>query len=937
MTLAAGVRLGPYEVLASLGAGGMGEVYRARDTKLGRDVALKVLPELFAADPERLARLHREAQVLASLNHPHIAAIYGFEESPNVGAGFSRPIHALVLELIEGETLADRIARGPLPLDEALPIAKQIAEALEAAHEQGITHRDLKPSNIKITPNGDVKVLDFGLAKLAESAGSGQQAAGSAPLSMSPTITSPAMMTGIGVLLGTAAYMSPEQAKGRAADKRSDIWAFGCVLYEMITSKRPFGGEDVTETLAAILMRDADWSALPAGTPPAIRTLLKGCLEKDRRQRFADISTPRFLMSDRAAGASSATPVQTSPVVPQQTVRRMVAIGVGSLVVGAAVAASAVWFDTRPAPPRVARFTIITTGPAALTINGVDRDLAVTPDGTRIVYAGDNGRQLFVRALDQLDPTAIVAGAVRNVFVAPDGQWVGFATNLTLRKVAVTGGPSVLIFGRLDGTPRGATWLSDGTIVFATINAATGLLRVSDAGGEAAVLTRPDRMRGEADHLWPEVIPGRRAVLFTIASVAGGIDAAQVAVLDLDTGTYKVLVRGGSHAHYFPSGHLVYTAGGTLRAVAFDVKRLETHGSPVPVLPRLVTTPQGGGEFSIAADGTLVYADVAGANASLVSRTLVWVDRRGREEALMTPPRAYVYPRLSPDGTQIAVSAADQEQDVWTWNLARQTLTRLTFDPGNDNYPVWTPDGRRVVLNSQPGGAQSNVFWTAADGTGRPRRLTQSNNQQQPTAVSPDGTRIVFNELGTMQRDLVTLSIAGNQGQPASSPSTDQTRGNLASAQTLLQTPFEERNGIVSPDGRWVAYESDSSGRFELYVRPFPDVSGGQWQVSTSGGIQPLWARSGRELFYLALDGALMTVPLDTRAGTWTAGSPAKIFDGRYFTGAGANLGRTYDVSSDGQKFLMIKQGGSDQSGPAPTIIVVQNWGEELKRLVPVK
>jgi serine/threonine-protein kinase len=738
MGLTVGARLGPYEILGALGAGGMGEVYRARDTKLGRDVALKVIPDTFALDADRLARFSREAQVLASLNHPHVAAIYGFEDSGET--------HALVLELVEGETLADRIARGAIPLDEALPIAKQIAEALEAAHEQGIIHRDLKPANIKITPDGVVKVLDFGLAKLAGPAEAGpyvQQGVGarfSRPDTLSPTITSPAIMTGVGVLLGTAAYMSPEQAKGREADKRSDIWAFGCVLYEMLTGKGPFAGDDVSDTLANVLKREPDWSALPATVPVSIRALLHRCVEKDRRKRVADVSTALFVIDEQASlrgsvAASAASRAQTDAAVSEvrrvlaRSTRWRVAIAsAATLLVVAAVATTLTWIATRPVPPRVSRLTITPSSAAALSINGVDRDLAITPDGSHVVYVGNRGTQLFVRALDALDPVVVFTGSPRGPFVSPDGQWIGFVDGaIALKKVAVTGGPAVPL-ATIDGTSRGAAWEPDDTIIFATGNSTTGLQRVAAASGRTTVLTRPDHAQGEADHVWPELLPGGRAVLFTITAATGGLDAAQVAVLDLQTGMRKVLVRGGSNAHYMPSGHLVYAAAGTLRAVPFDLTRLETRGTAVPVIPNVVTTNTGAVDAVVAGDGTLAYVAGAGAAGAFTQRTLVWVDRQGRETPIPAPPRQYVYPRLSPDGTRVAVYGQDQEQDIWVWNLSHTTLTRVTFDPGYDSYPVWTPDGRRLIFTSDRARRAESLL----AGRGRHRRGRAPDRESQP-------------------------------------------------------------------------------------------------------------------------------------------------------------------------------------------------------------
>ncbi|MBI1874607.1 MAG: PD40 domain-containing protein [Acidobacteria bacterium] len=546
---------------------------------------------------------------------------------------------------------------------------------------------------------------------------------------------------------------------------------------------------------------------------------------------------------------------------------------------------------------------------------------------------GNTGRQLFVRPLDQLEPTAIATGTLRAVFTSPDGEWVGFVENrTTLKKVAITGGPPVTLVA-MDGSSRGATWLPDEAIVFASSNATTGLQRVLAAGGAVTVLTRPNRERGEADHLWPERLPGGRAVLFTITPVSGGLDAAQVAVLDLATGVQTTLVRGGSHAHYVASGHLVYAAGGTLRAMAFDLARLAVQWTPAPVVPRLVTTPFGAGDFGVAGDGTLVYVDAPGGGAG--ARTLVWVDRQGREEPLGAPPRPYQHPRISPDGTRVVVHSLDQEEDLWRWDLPRGPLTRLTFEPGLDIFPVWTPDGGRLVFSSSRAGGVLNLFWQAADGTGAAERLTESSNLQRPTGITPDGTQVVFFEVTpTRGSDLRLLALRSDRRSRRSG------RGEPVEPRRvtpLLETRFDEQNGVISPDGRWLAYGSDSSGSFGIYGRPFPNVGEGQWQVSTAGGTRPLWARSGRELFYVAPDGALMAVPVEPRGAGWHAGPPAKRLEGRYVMVVGGNPGRHYDVSPDGRRFLLIKEAGTDPTAAPPQIIVIQHWGEELKRLVPSK
>ena len=918
MALTPGTRLGVYQVTAQIGVGGMGEVYRARDTRLKRDVALKILPESFASDPERLARFQREAEVLASLNHPHIAAIYGLEDADGV--------NALVMELVEGEDLAHRITRGPLPLDDALPIAKEIAEALEAAHEEGIVHRDLKPANIKVRPDGTVKVLDFGLAKLVEPGGERH-----ADSSQSPTITSPAMMTRVGTILGTAAYMAPEQARGRPADNRSDVWAFGAVLYEMLTGRRAFDGEDLPDTIANVLKSTPDWNALPADVPPHLRVLIQRCLAKDRRARIADMSVALFVMTEPSLVAERPSTVAPSHLpAGRSSWRRLVMPSAAALVVGAAVG-TGVWLAMRPSTPRVTRFSAVsTTGAAALALDQVSIDLAITRDGQQIVYkgTGTNGEQFFVRALDQLEPTPLAGlGTPKAPFLSPDGQWIGFVdigSSVGLKKVAITGG-AVLPICPIDGQSRGATWSDDGSIIFATSLAATGLQRVSSAGGEPTVLTTPNGQRGESDHLFPQFLPGSQAVLFTITATTGGIDRSQVAVLDLRTGAQKTLLRGGSQAQFVASGHLVYAAAGTLRAVAFDLDRLEVIGTPVPVLPQVATLPTGVAEFDIARDGTLAY--VSGGVGVTPARTLMWVDRQGHEEAIVgAPARAYAASRLSPDGTRVALEIRDQENDIWVWDFARETLTRVTHDPGIDRAPAWMPDGRDVVFSSQLGGVVGSLFSRAADGSGEATRLTQSANIQLPSAVSADGTRLIFWE-GTAATgdDVMMLTL-------------DKDRR----VDRLVHSPFFETNGEISPDGRWLAYQSNESGQPQISVRPFPNVDAGLRQVSTGGGIQPLWARNGRELFYLAPSGALMGVRVGP--GTiWRADAPTTVLDRRYLL-AGPSLDtasflvRTYDVSLDGKRFLMIKEAGA--TGPAvatASIVVVQNWTEELKRLVPTQ
>ena len=826
----------------------MGEVYRAIDTNLKRAVAIKVLPTSVAADAERLARFQREAELLASLNHPHIAAIYGLEDADGA--------KALVLELVEGPTLADRIAQGPIPLDEAIPIARQIAEAVEAAHEQGIIHRDLKPANIKLRSDGTVKVLDFGLAKALD------PAPASIDASQSPTITSPAM-TRMGVIMGTAAYMSPEQARGKTVDKRSDIWAFGCVLYEMLIGRRAFEGEDISDTLANVLKIDPNWQALPAEVPAAIRALLRRCLDKDRRTRVADISTALFVL-DEAAGLRGAVegPAEVGPYVRGEVSRwRRVVPATGALIVGGAIVGGAVWWSMRTASPAVVRTTIATTESTALVTAGGVRDVAITPDGSRIVYHGTN--QLLVRVLNQIEPDVLGGlGTPTNPFISPDGQWIGFADGQRLKKVAITGGPPVTI-APVDGVLRGATWGPDGTIVFATDATVTGLQRVSAAGGEPAVLTKPDSERGDRDHLWPEFLPGGGAVLFTIYPAIGGPDNAQVAVLDLKTGASKVLVRGGSHAHYVPTGHLVYGVAGTLRAVPFDLERLEPTGTPAPVLEGVWTTPLGAANFAVAANGSLVY--VAGLARPFSRNTIASVDRQGRVSPLPgVPPDLYRDVRVSPDGARLALAT---RTDVSTYEFARATLSRLTTDPAEDRSPLWTSDGQRIVFTSRRAG-YLELFSRQADGTGADERLlSRAKNliDLHADGWSPDGSHVLFTE--------VSPASPINQcaiGETPIERSSD--------VRVLVKSDFCSQFSALSPNRLWMAYQSNVGGREEIYVERYPEL-GSKQQISTDGGVRPLWSRNGRELFFGGLDGRQMFVVPVQSGTTLVAGRPQVLFE----------------------------------------------------------
>jgi serine/threonine-protein kinase len=863
----------------------MGEVYRARDTKLSRDVALKILPDTFATDPERLARFQREAQVLASLNHPHIGAIYGVEESNGLGA--------LVLELVEGPTLADRIAQGAIPLDEALQIARQIAEALEAAHEQGIIHRDLKPANIKLRPDGVVKVLDFGLAKLAEA----QSGSGAVGLSQSPTITSPALMTSMGVILGTAAYMSPEQAKGRPADKRSDVWAFGCVLYEMLTRKRAFAGEDVSDTLASVLRGEPDWSALSTEAAH-LTSVLKRCLEKDPKQRLRDIADVKLLLE----AAASSQVVTTR--APSRRGGWMWAITVLSLIAGGAIAALLVSLRSRTIPPHVTRFEVTTSSQEPFITEAPGTNVAISPDGSRVVYTarGSGPEHLVVRQLDQLGvkPIAGSEGAI-HPFFSPDGQQVGFALRDEIRRVAVGGGPSVLIC-RSPAPFRGATWGPNGSIVFAVVGG--GLFRVPAAGGEPERFVAPDRAQKEMSYTTPSFLPGGRALVYTV-SLQGGRTRIMAHALDREVTT--TVVEGGFGPQYLPSGHLIYGQGDRLMAVSFDVSTLKATGSPF-VLQEGVSNkvaPDNVSNVATASDGTGVYASGGVATAT---RHLIWVDRRGTKVARIVPqplelPR---YPRLSPDGRRLAltVGPADSGQ-IWVYDLTGSVQPlRLTFQDHN-LFPIWSPDGQHVVFVSR--GSSDQLLSLPADGSGTgPERIITHPNPAVPRDWSPDGAFILFQEL----QHLHLLQLTDGK------------------VRRWLQTPFAERDGRFSPDGRWLAYTSDQSGSADVWVRPFPGP-GAPVRVSADGGHDAVWSRDGREIFYR--NGVTILSARVLPGSTFRVDPPRALFEGGFY--GNPSMERVYDVAPDG-RFVMVENEPNDNTTPA-SIVVVLNWSKELKARVP--
>ena len=874
-----GSRVGSLEIGSVIGRGGMGEVYRARDTRLERDVAIKVLPTVFASDSDRLARFKREAVILASLNHPNVAAIYGVEDLGHA--------QALVLELVEGPTLDERLREHALAVEDTISIARQMAEGLEAAHERGIVHRDLKPANIKLRSDGVVKLLDFGLATAFDPA--------VAPSAASPDSSSNA--TPASGVLGTPNYMSPEQRGGQITDKRSDIWAFGAVLYEMLTRSTPFAGGSDSEI---------DWSRLPPETPDALQRLMARCLERNPRQRLRDIGEARVMLE----GISS-EPARLRRA--RRFGRGLMAPAVAAFI-ATIVAVGATWWVMRPAAPQVTRLMLATDGETALFVDPQTEDLAISPDGRRIVYKGGrrgDQTRLFVRGLDRLEAVPITPpGLPKAPFVSPDGRWVGFfepGDLVTLKRVAISGGPSQTL-ARLSGASRGASWGTDGTIVVATSVESSGLFRVSDNGSEPDLLTVPDTQRDERDHLWPHHLPDGKSLLFTVTSTTGGRDAAFVAVLDLESRGWRPVLRAASQAKYLQSGHLLYVAGEALWMVPFDVSQLQTTGPARVVVPHVLILPTGTAEFAVAPDGTLAYvADTA----ARTRRRMVWVDRNGHEEEITdAPPRVYAAPRLSPDGSRIALEIADGDHDIWVWDIRRRTLTQVTTGPAIDQAPLWSADGERLFFTSTGGGSLGALLSQAADGSGTAERLTESRNIRRPTSVLADNAGVIYSEAG----DLMLLTMRAPRSRKA-----------------VLHTTAVEHSGAVSPDGRWIAYDSSDSGfvspSTQVFVRPFPDVNKARFQISTNGGGQPRWSRDGRELFFLVVDGTVMGVDV-VRGPTWHASTPRQILPRNVLADVSTSL-RTFDVTPDGQRFLVLKS-SPGTTVPAPQIVVVQNWLGEI-------
>jgi serine/threonine protein kinase/Tol biopolymer transport system component len=890
MALAPGARLGPYEITALIGAGGMGEVWCATDSNLGRRVAIKVLPDVFADEPERLARFEREAKTLASLNHPNIGGIYGLEKADVSSRSGPEAIRALVMELVEGPTLADRIARGPIPIDEALPIARQIAAALESAHEQGIIHRDLKPANIKVRQDGTVKVLDFGLAKVI-----GPSAVMSSGRSVSPTITTPAM-TQLGMILGTAAYMSPEQARGKPLDKRADLWALGCVLYEMLTGKPAFVGETVPDVLAAVINNEPDWTALPADTPQTIRALLTKCSRKDPTRRLHDAADARIDIEEAIAH-----PIARPPATAASR-RASVGTVVGWLTATVlAIALFIVRFgasDATSSLPRVVRLEL--NMPPGVEASEVSTpNMAISPDGTRVAFIGGIGglRRIFIRRFDEFESTAIKGTETANICAfSPDGSTMAFvAADRTLKKVSLSDGLVTTLVGDVEWSGGGVAWSQDGTITFIRAGA---LWRTPATGGKTEQLTTLNAATDERAHLWPAAVTDS-GVLFTSVSGTDRV-VTRVESLSFVTKERRVVVDNGSNPLYAASGHLLFFRDGALLAAPFDAAQLQVTGPAVSVLKEFSLDQFGAPLVNISSAGALSY--LASGQAT---KRLVWVSRQGVEQPITDARRPYKNPRLAPDGRRIVVEVAGG--DLWIQDVDRATFTRLTTgDTMGNTFAVWTPDGHGVLFRNLTG-----IRRVDPDNGGAKDLIRDTSLSSIPTSVSPDGRTLAYiQQTPETNGDLYTLSLQGNP-QP----------------RAVVKTSGYDGGGQFSPNGQWLAYASNESGQFDVYVRPYPGPDR-RVPVSTEGGTHPRWSRNGKELFYRN-GNKMMVVDVSTSSGI-TLSRPRVLFEQRYAFGAAQTV-PNFDISPDGQRFVMVK----DDSASG-RINVVLNWFEELKRMVPL-
>ncbi len=907
-----GTILGHYKITSQIGEGGMGQVFRAEDTKLKRDVAIKVLPPQLAGDPERMARLEREAQLLAQLEHPNIAAIYGLEDLDGT--------RCLVMQLVEGQNLHERLDAGPLPVLDALLISVQIARALESAHEKGVVHRDLKPANIMVSDDGAVKLLDFGLAKAFSSGISGS----SLQVSASPTVLE---ATQAGVILGTAGYMSPEQARGRSVDRRTDIWAFGCVLYEMLTAQRTFGGETATDVLGAIVHREPDWKSLPSDTPRRIRALLHRCLRKDMDRRIQAIGDARVSIEEYLEDPAAADSILDDGK-PQRAPWLTWAPWAAAGALAVALLATTFSGDAVAPDAPTLRLDMVIGVSDELRDRSLGTSLLISPDGTQIAVvtgAGAAETELRLRRLDSTNVSTLASGGVYNPFFAPDGNWIGFATSTSLQKIPVTGGTPLEIV--TVNRSRGATWTSDGNIIFA--DAPNSVLKqVSADGGEVTEVTTFDETAHEVTHRWPQVMGDSRKVLFTAhTGQQGNFENATLKVVDLDSGEQTVVYRGGYYGRYVDSGHLLFINDGTLFAAPFDLNTLTLVGSAAPVANLVADDPgNGGAQYSVSRDGILVHR--IGESGPGVYPA-IWLDPETRDiEIALAEPRTYVEARIAPNGRQLAMTELNGSNwDVWIYDLDRGTRTRLTFGVGIEGPAVWSPDGTEIIYTSDEDGSD-DLFRKRADGSGSATQLTHRDDPLYVSDWSPDGRYVIALYGGAADEE------EGWGGGGSDLAYLDLEEG--GDIVPFLATPSGESEASFSPDGHWVAYQSNESGRTEVYVRPFPP-SDGRWLISDEGGGYARWSRDGKKLFYRS-EAGIMGVTYTTTDSTFSASKPRLVADGNFLGGPGGLVadGSTfadYDVAPDG-RFLLFPSEGPETPNIRIARVVV-NWFPELQRLAP--
>lgn len=898
MTLSSGTLLGPYEILSPLGKGGMGEVYRARDTKLDRDVAIKVLPQTFGRDSERLARFQREAKLLASLNHPNVAAIHGFEESDGVCF--------LVLELVEGETLSARLKAGPLAVDEALSVAKQIAEALEAAHESGVIHRDVKPANVKVRPDGKVKVLDFGLAKALS--------AGNSPTDIGRSPTMMAQHTRQGVILGTAAYMSPEQARGQPLDKRTDIWSFGCVLYECLTGRGPFGGETTSDTIAKILEREPDWSAVPAKTPQMVQILLRRCLRKDRERRLHDVADARSELEDVLSGSSEAW---SSAIQPIKARRKTLTWAVAGFAIVVALSFALAYL--RPAGTHAAVIRSFIPAPdntRFMFTSDLAGPVIISPDGRAVTFVAvdaEGKNLLWLRPLD--DVSARVLPSTKGAtfpFWSADSRSIGFFAKGRLKRIEASGGLPITVCDVRNG--RGGTWSRQGVILFAP-DYRTPIYQVAASGGTPIPVTKLDESK-HTTHRWPYFLPdGKHFLYLAVNQARGRREHDAVYFASIDSAETNLVLRTNANAA-FASGFLLFLRDTTLMADRFDARRGQLKGDPLPVAEGIRYDPATWqAVFTASQSGILAYH-----TGGVVGTKLVWFDRSGNELGSIGEKDIYSDLRLSPDGRRLAVGRGDPG-DIFIYELARRGGTRLTFDPADDGSPIWSPDGTRIVFSTaHRTRGQHNIYQKLSSGTSSEEMFLESGIDVSTEDWSPDGRFILYSKgdiVGGSQGDIWILPLSGDR-EPF----------------VFMQTPFAEYDAQFSPEGRWIAYTSNESDKEEVYVAPFPELSaentknrefgrGGKWQVSADGGALPRWRRDGKELFYLAPDKKLMAAEVNSEGSHFEVGAVHALFRVNP-----KPVGYAYDVSPDGQQFVINTAGEKDTS----PITLVVNWTAELNK-----